>query len=112
MSLLKPPTPGAEEVFAVILEDDPYADMRAVPNQWVLNERARTGEVAADLEEKITQLRTLLSATVELAEYWIEQGREPHMSKARYDLWLATGHRSPTLLRAKAATTGKEVPKC
>src|SRR5690348_10626363 len=33
---LKPPSEQAREVFAKVLENDPGADMKAIPNQWLL----------------------------------------------------------------------------
>jgi hypothetical protein len=51
------------------------------------------------------RLRAALLGCVELAEFWIGQGREPNMSKERYGVWLALGHRSQQLQAAKAAVS-------
>lgn len=44
------PSEDAREVFAKVVENNPDADMRAIPNQWLLDERALTEKVAIDLD--------------------------------------------------------------
>ena len=65
---LIPPSETAIEVFEKVLEHDPSADMRAVPNQWVLNERGITGQVASELESKIEALEAATTMPGELVE--------------------------------------------
>lgn len=55
--VLKPPSAQALEVFEKVLEHNPDADMKAVPNQWVLNARGITAKVAADFEDQIAALQ-------------------------------------------------------
>lgn len=47
---LKAPTVQAQEVIEKTLENNPDADMRAIPNQWLLNERARADDFAAQVD--------------------------------------------------------------
>jgi hypothetical protein len=54
------PTPTAISVFEKTLEQNPCADMRAVPNQWVLNARRITSKVATELEADVAKLRDAL----------------------------------------------------
>ena len=55
---LKAPTVVAQEVFEKVLEHNPDADMRAVPNQWVLDERALTDQLGAQIDRLTTEVRT------------------------------------------------------
>lgn len=48
IGVLKPPSEEAKAVFEKVLENCPVADMRAVPNQWLLNERARLAEIGEE----------------------------------------------------------------
>lgn len=52
---------------------------------------------------RIAELEATLSDCVDLTEWWINHGREPRMTESAYRAWLALGHRSDALLRAKAA---------
>jgi len=64
-SPLTPPSKIAKRVFAKLLENNNHADMRAVPNEWVLKERGRTQNLAieiSDLETENAQLRAELAA--------------------------------------------------
>lgn len=53
------------------------------------------------LEEENYSLKSLLKELVELAEYWINQGIEPDFSHERYETWLALGHKSVAMRKAK-----------
>lgn len=72
--LLKKPSTQALEVFEKVLEHNPDADMKAVPNQWVLNERGIMAKVAADFEDQIAALQRrqitpeLIDQIIEIAE--------------------------------------------
>jgi hypothetical protein len=48
--LLKPPSAQAIEVFEKVLENNPDADMRAIPNQWLLNERGLAERLSTESE--------------------------------------------------------------
>lgn len=60
-SPLVPSGPEACVVFNKLLEDCPGSDMRAVPNEWLLRERARTRRIADELEAKIKDLEAQLA---------------------------------------------------
>lgn len=50
---LKPltlPSEEARQVFLKTLENNPDADMRAVPNEWLLRERSIAGRAVADVD--------------------------------------------------------------
>lgn len=49
---LLPPSPEALEAYQRQAENYPESDMRAVPKQWLLNERSITERVAAELEKE------------------------------------------------------------
>lgn len=55
------------------------------------------------LQARIAELEAALSGCVDLAEWWINHKREPGMCERDYRTWLALGHHSEGLLRAKAA---------
>jgi hypothetical protein len=57
---LKPPSKQAREVFAKVIENDPNADMRAIPNQWLLNERG----ISQMFSERISTLESRLKLKV------------------------------------------------
>jgi hypothetical protein len=71
------------------------------PAVTLLVERA-AAEIAR-LTAEVERLRAALPKMIELAEFWIEQGRETGMSKERYEVWLALGHRSKAMIEARAA---------
>ena len=52
---------------------------------------------------RIAELEAALSDCINLAEWWINHKREPGMCERDYRTWLALGHHSEGLLRAKAA---------
>ena len=52
---------------------------------------------------RIAELEAALAGCVDLAEWWINHKRDPRMSESAYRAWLSLGHRSDSLLRAKAA---------
>lgn len=56
---LKKPTAEAIEVFKKTLENNPDADMRPVPNEWLLRERSRCDEIGARLDQCETELERL-----------------------------------------------------
>lgn len=58
---LKPPSAQALEVFAKVLENNPDADMRAIPNEWLLKERG----ISARFSERISDLESVLSGALE-----------------------------------------------
>lgn len=60
---LKPPSEQAREVFAKVLENDSGADMKAIPNQWLLNERG----VSQVLSDNIATLESRLDSAQKLA---------------------------------------------
>ena len=68
---LLPPTPTACKVIELAArnhQDDLPFDLRAVPNQWLINERARSaslGERILELEQRVRQLETSLWAALE-----------------------------------------------
>ena len=55
------PSETAEKVFAAFKEQNPHADMRAIPNEWLLNERALSAKIA----EENTALRRQIAAMQE-----------------------------------------------
>ena len=54
-------------------------------------------------QSRIAELEAALSDCINLAEWWINHKREPGMCERDYRTWLALGHHSEGLLRAKAA---------
>ena len=60
--ILLPPTPTACKVIDLAArnhQDDLPFDLRAVPNQWLINERARSaslGERILELEQRVRRL--------------------------------------------------------
>lgn len=47
---LKPPSKTGIEVFEKVLEDKPDADMRAIPNEWLIKERGLTARFGDQIE--------------------------------------------------------------
>lgn len=69
---LKPPSAQALKVFAKVLENNPDADMRAIPNEWLLKERG----ISAEFSERISTLESKLetvSKEVEGMEALLDQ---------------------------------------
>lgn len=68
---LIPPSKQARDVFRATLADNPEADMRPIPNQWLLRERARGDELnerIAELEAENKRLRGELRRVCENAD--------------------------------------------
>ena len=86
---LVPPTAGAIAVFETVVMNSPTADMRAIPNQWLLNERALTSKVTEELETEIERLKALLETGREIVEQYAPG----------FELWLE---------EVDAALAGKE----
>ena len=89
---LVPPTAGAIAVFETVVMNSPTADMRAIPNQWLLNERALTSKVAEELETEIERLRaaaTRYLAHSDSGTYRDSAGLRPGTSPAGEDLRAA-----------------------
>ena len=59
------------------------------------------------LRARVAELEAALKDMQELAEYWINRCAEPQMTKDRYEVWLALGHRSAAMERARTALEGK-----
>ena len=60
------------------------------------------------LHARVTELEVALEGVQEIAEFWINRCAEPQMTKERYEVWLALGHRSAAMERARAALEGGE----
>lgn len=74
---LSPPTEQARQVFTKTLLNTPDADMRAVPNQWLLNQRGLSEKVAHDLEAEIETLHAEIARLREALQsisglYWTD----------------------------------------
>jgi hypothetical protein len=66
---LKPPSAQALEVFAKVLENNPDADMRAIPNEWLLKERGISAEFSERLSALESNLRAALDELREMYHY-------------------------------------------
>ena len=75
---------------------------------------ARVAQLEADVNTlkkhcaRVTELEVALEGVQEIAEFWINRCAEPQMTKERYEVWLALGHRSAAMERARAALEGGE----
>jgi hypothetical protein len=59
-------------------------------------------EYAAVVAER-DALREALTGMIEMAEFWINREDIRGATEDRYNLWLALGHRSDAMVKAKAA---------
>jgi hypothetical protein len=53
-------------------------------------------------------LREALAGMIEMAEFWINREDIRGATEDRYNLWLALGHRSDAMVKAKAALSQGE----
>lgn len=70
---LRPPSEIGREVYAKALEQQPDADMRAVPSQWLLDERAvsqKMADRAEAAEAEVARLREALEAIADAPTDW------------------------------------------
>jgi hypothetical protein len=51
--------------------------------------------------DTIDRLRGSLVEIIDLAEYWINQASYRNMSKTDYEVWIALGHHSNAMRKAK-----------
>jgi hypothetical protein len=63
--ILKEPSDIAKEVFQKTLENNPDADMRAIPHQWLLNERGISGKLG-DMVDDLEAANALLESKLAL----------------------------------------------
>ena len=68
-------------------------------------ERARVAERQRDT------LLVALKPMIELAEFWINHRQERHMSEEQYKVWIALGHESNAMLKARVAIKAVEETK-
>lgn len=72
------------------------------PETW----EARARDMQRVTEEALDRERVLRDAVkggIDLAEFWIERGREVNMSEERYSTWLSLGYHSNSLQKMRAA---------
>ena len=62
----------------------------------------RMREVVSRQQAQITRLETLLKATADTAEFWINRAMVPDMCESDYRTWLALGLHSKALTDAAA----------
>ena len=68
-------------------------------------ERARVAERQRDT------LLEALKPMIDLAEFWINHRQERRMSEQEYKVWIALGHESNAMLKARAAIKAVEETK-
>jgi hypothetical protein len=93
---LKPPSDQALEVFAKVIENDPQADMRAIPNQWLLNERGVSqvfSDNIATLESRLDQCRKVMfDALRDFDEMGFESSPTKHALVAALETFAVERH--------------------
>ncbi len=86
--------------------------MGDTPALWDIVQRSSGGTVAeiqshnpddAALVAAAPDLLAALNSMIDLAEFWINHRQERHMSEERYRVWLALGHESNAMIKARAA---------
>ena len=69
-------------------------------NSW---DGAEDHQANARIIAAAPDLLSALKSMVDLAEFWIDHRQERHMSEEQYRVWLALGHESNAMLKARAA---------
>ena len=67
-----------------------------------------------DKRQLIAQRKALLEALkpmIDLAEFWINHRQERYMSEQEYRVWIALGHESNAMIKARAAIKAVEEGK-
>ena len=58
---------------------------------------------ALDSDTAAPDLLEALNSMIDLAEFWINHRQERYMSEEQYRVWLALGHKSNAMIKARAA---------
>jgi len=53
-------------------------------------------------ETRTTELLEALNSMIDLAEFWINHRQERYMSEEQYKVWIALGHESNAMIKARA----------
>jgi hypothetical protein len=82
--------------------------IRSVPsNHWVASMNSWDGaedhQANARIIAAAPELLEALNSMIDLAEFWINHRQERHMSEEQYRVWLALGHESNAMIKARAA---------
>ena len=68
-------------------------------------------EPVATLTAQRDALLEALKPMIDLAEFWINDRQERRMSEQEYKVWIALGHESNAMLKARAAIKAVEGEK-
>lgn len=77
------------------------------PPGFVLNPDYLVPELRAQRDALLEALNSM----IDLAEFWINHRQERRMSEQEYKVWVALGHESNAMLKARAAVKTVEGEK-